>query len=142
MRTSPVPFVSVKTTLADSPQAFMCRRMRARRSRGGVSMNETLRRTPLAGHFRATTTAMRRGPPRRPMGVRTTLRRSAALSGLTSTARLAAAASLSSGRLLGRQTMRAMDVPRYSFERALAMTAVTAVKPRPVGCSSLAQSRL
>ena len=46
--------------------------MRARSATGGVSRNDTLNRTPGAGHFRATTTAMRRGPPRRPIGVRST----------------------------------------------------------------------
>jgi hypothetical protein len=66
-------------------------------------MNDTLSRTPVAGHLRATSTAMRRGPPRRPMGVLATLRCSIALAEFTSIARRAAAASLSNGRLFGLQ---------------------------------------
>lgn len=82
--------------------------MRERNAAEELSRNETLNRTPVAGHFRAMTTAMRRGPPRRPMGERATMRLSDAFSGFTSTARRSAAASLSSGRLFGRQTIMDM----------------------------------
>lgn len=108
MRTSPTPCVSENTTLAAFPQAFMCSRIRERRERDGLSMKDTLKRAPVRGHLRPTTTAIRRWPPRRPGGVRTTLRCSAAFSGLISTERLAAATSLSSGRLFGLQRISAI----------------------------------
>jgi hypothetical protein len=75
-------------------------------------MNETLRRTPLAGQRRAVTTAMRLGPPTLPIGVRATLRRAASFSGFTSTARRAAASSLSRGKAFVRQTISAMRLAR------------------------------
>jgi hypothetical protein len=68
-------------------------------------MKETLKRTPVEGHLRAMTTAMRLGPPICPIGERLTVRRSDAFSGLISIARRSAATSFSIGRLLGRQTI-------------------------------------
>ena len=109
IRTWPTPAVSLNITFACSPQAFMCERMRVRSPAGGLSMNDTLSRTPVEGQRRATTTAIRRSPaPRRPPppgAMRITVRRWAAFSGLISMARRSAAASLSSGRGLGRQRM-------------------------------------
>ena len=61
MRTCPTPEVSANFTLAFCPQAFMCSRMRFRKSLFAPSMKETLNCTPLAGHLRPITTAMRRG---------------------------------------------------------------------------------
>ena len=105
MRTCPMFAVSTNCTFVVLAQAFMCSRMRARRSRAGLSRNWTVSRTPVEGHLCPITTASRRGPPRRPTGVRARMRWSSAFSGLISTLRRRTLAACSGVRARGLQTI-------------------------------------
>src|SRR5215207_4071328 len=118
MRTFPVPCVSVNTTLLVLSHAFMCRRMRARRSAGGLSRNCTDSLTPETGHRRPITTASRRGPPRRPIGVRSTGRPCWAFDGLICTARRAAEVRREAGRDRGIHTIRVIRPPNVPAPRS------------------------
>ena len=74
----------------------------------GLSRNCTVRFTPVAGHLLPISSAKRRGPPRRPMGVRSTVLDTAALAGLISMPRRTATSACDGVSDLGTQTMIAM----------------------------------